>query len=424
MIQLSPLPLSFPTYFDFAQAIYNTGILSDPWIDGRERFSLQGVILSQNQADALEEAAERVAYLHQELVEILLNHPTLMSDFYELTPFQQAMWESSGGLWHGIARADLFVLPDGHIQCCELNSDTPSGEPEAVLLNQLLHAAHGAVIDPNARLEASFLRMLRESHAKRTDQPLSSVAIIYPTELTEDLSMILLYTRWLQAAGINVVTGSPFNLRRTRRGIEVLGHPVDLIIRHYKTDWWGERDPVWADAEDFPDPEPLFEPLGMLISAEMAGEVTLVNPLGSVITQNKLSLAFFWEYRSLFSEMAQTWIRTYLPETHRLSYFSIDRLRKEQSQWVLKSDYGCEGAETICGPFVSPETWQRSLDLAIPQHFVAQRFFEAQPDDQGRIPNYGVYLIGGSASGYFTRLSSQSTEYSALTVPTFLSPEE
>jgi hypothetical protein len=262
--------------------------------------------------------------------------------------------------------------------------------------------------------------MLQASHAKRTDQSLKSVAIIYPTELTEDLSMITLFHKWLEAAGISVVCGSPFNLHHNGHGIEVLGKRVDLIIRHYKTDWWAERIPVWYDAPDYPDPEPLYEVLAQLLTAELAGEITIVNPLGSVVTQNKLSLAFFWQEQARFSPTARKWIDKYIPPTYRMNSLSLAQLEQEKEQWVLKSDYGCEGEETICGPYVSAEIWQKTLAEADATRFVAQRFFFAEKDELGRIANYGVYLLGGSAAGYFTRLSAQSTEYTALTVPTFI----
>ena len=431
LLRNAPGQARYADYATFARAVYETGVLSDPWFDGRERFRMRGAVLSARQARALAEAAECVAYVHQELIEILLEEPALLHEFYHLTPCQQAMWEAAGGLWHGMARADLFVCTNGQIVCCELNSDTPSGQPEAVILNQLLHASHTAtantahdknepVADPNAEMEERYISMLRESHAKRTNDPLTSVGIIYPTELTEDLGMITLLARWLERAGVAVVCGSPFNLRRTARGIEVLGVRVDLIVRHYKTDWWGERVPVWRDAPDYPDAEPLYEPLGQLLAADLAGEVTVVNPFGSVVAQNKLSLAFFWEKQELFSPRAQGWIRRFIPETRRMTSLSLDQLRGEREGWVLKSDYGCEGRETVCGPFVSEDLWQQTINNTLAEHFVAQRFFHVEADEEGRLPNYGVYLFGGSAGGFFTRLAHQSTEYSSVTVPTFV----
>ena len=416
--------VGYADYAAFARAVYETGVLADPWLDGCERFGMRGVVLPPRRARELAEAAERVAYVHQELVDILFDNPPLLADFYHLTGCQQAMWEAAGGLWHGMARADLFICDDESIACCELNSDTPSGQPEAVLLNRLLRDSQrrgpGEFVDPNASMEARYVAMLRESHAKSTDRPLGTAGIIYPTELTEDLALITLLTRWVEAAGIRVVRGSPFNLRRTPRGIEVLGAPVDLVVRHYKTDWWGERIPVWKDAPDYPDPDPLYDALGALLSAELNGEVTVVNPFGSVVTQNKLSLAFFWEEQERFSKRARAWIRKYIPETFRMTSVDARQLRVEQDGWVIKSSYGCEGEETICGPFVSEDVWQRTLEQARAEQFVAQRFFRVKADGDGRLANYGVYLLGGSACGYFTRLSRQSTGHAAVTVPTFV----
>lgn len=414
----------FLTYAEFAHAIYETGVLSDPWLDGNERFGMTGVVLNTEQAHALAAAAERVAYLHQELVEILLDRPKLLREFYRLTPYQQAMWESSGGLWHGMARADLFICEDGKIVCCELNSDTPSGQPEAIALNQILFATHAAehnyLCNPNTSFEQAYIEILRESNSKRTDEGLSAVGIIYPTELTEDLGMVTLLARWLEKEGIKVITGSPFNLRRGARGVEVLGEPVDLIIRHYKTDWWSERVPVWKDVADYPDAEPLTTPLAVLLDADLAGEVTIVNPFGSVVTQNKLSLAFFWEHQGLFTSASQDWIRELIPETRRMMDVPVERLRDEREAWVLKSDYGCEGSETICGAFVSDQLWRRAIETAKSEHFVVQRFFRVAPEAEGRLPNYGVYLLGGAAAGFFTRLAKGSTGISSVVVPTFV----
>ena len=158
---------SLPTYGEFAQMLYATCIISDPWIAGKERFRLNGVILSEQQAAHLNEAAERIGYLYHELTQIVLAHPALLDEFYALTPYQKAMWLESEGRWHGIARVDLFLCTDGTIKSCEMNSDTPSGEAEAVLLNELLHPFHPGTRNPNAELAERFWQMLVKSAAMR-----------------------------------------------------------------------------------------------------------------------------------------------------------------------------------------------------------------------------------------------------------------
>ena len=393
--------VTLPAYTDFAHALYNTGILDDAWLDGRPRFRLQGMVLSRVQADALRRAAERIGAVYQELTALVWDHPDWLDDYFCLTPYQKLMWFTAQGRWHGIARADLFICTDGRVQCCEVNSDTPSGEAEAVVINRLLHPYHGTVHDPNRCLPSAFWRMLVASHGGCRPR---TVGIVYPTELTEDLSMIALYRTWLEARGCQVVLGSPYNLHSCHEGVGMFGAPVDLVIRHYKTDWWGERQVVWRDAEPYPDAEPLASQLRLLLAAEYAGRVTIVNPFGSVLSQNKLSLALMWEQQQHFSPLARRWIRRYIPATYRLSRLSQDELLGQRQHWVVKSAYGCEGEETICGPFVSAAMWHETITRALPSLWVCQRFFHTAPEPQGALGNYGVYLVGGEKCWIFHAL--------------------
>lgn len=416
-----------PTYGEFARMLYATCIISDPWIAGKERFRLNGVILSEEQASQLNQAAERIGYIYHELTEIVWAHPELLDEFYELTPYQKAMWLESEGRWHGIARIDLFLCTDGTIKSCEMNSDTPSGEAEAVLLNELLHPFHPDTRNPNVDLPERFWQMLvksdRATGRQNAGARLQSVAIIYPTDLPEDLSMIAMYRQWLEARDCRVVIGSPYNLNRDAEGrVTVLGNQVDLIVRHYKTDWWGEREIIWTNQQPFLDADPLHRELMLLLAAEYEHQVTVVNPFGSVLTQNKLSMALMWERQDLFSTQAQTWIQTYIPETRRLRSFdlSTDFSRLNREEWVLKSAYGCEGDSVVVGCFAKPNDWQLALTTAIPRHWVAQRYFEVAPLEDGMLPNYGAYLIGGEAAGFYTRLSAKSTDYTSVTTPTFV----
>ncbi len=416
--------MTSPSYGKFAQMLYATGVLSDPWLGGKERFRLQPAILSQLQAAELETAAERVGLIYHELSEIVQSRPALLDQFFQLTPWQKAMWLASEGRWHGIARVDLFICNDGRIRACEMNSDTPSGEAEATLLNQLLRGFHPDTNDPNEGFDERFWRMLVASHQARTgeERAPTSVAIIYPTDLPEDLSMIAVYQRWLEARGCRVTLGSPFNLGVDGAGrVTVIGEAVDLIIRHYKTDWWGERELIWTNQAPFADPDPLDRELTLLLEAENEGRVTVVNPFGAVVTQNKLAMALMWERKDLFSPRTQAWIAEYIPETRRMTATPHEALNRDE--WVLKSDYGCEGDSVIVGPFAKPQDWPLALATMIPEHWIAQRFFEVAPIEDGTLPNYGVYLIGGRAAGFYTRLSAKATNYGSVTAPTFIATQ-
>jgi glutathionylspermidine synthase len=410
------------TYAAFAARLTAGGGISDPWLEGRPRFRPEAVVLGADEQAALYRAAEEMAAAWNELCLLCVARPDLVSGFLGLSEVQQALWWSSAPHWHGIARADVFLTDRGP-RICELNCDTPSGEAEAVLLNRA--AARPGLSDPNAALEDRFCAMIEHLGAsvqKRTPGPLS-VGIVYPTEITEDLSMVLLYRHWFEKRGFRVTLGSPFNLCALpghRAGL--FGNPCDVFVRHYKTDWWSERRPAWADAPAVPDPEPLSEELGVILASALRGTSAVVNPFGAVVPQNKRAMALFWERLDLFSGQSRAAIRRYLPETVRLESMARERLLAERDGWVLKSDYGCEGDEVVVGAGTDPEEWKECLEAALPGRWIAQRYFHSRPDPEGALANHGVYLVAGRACGLYTRLSEGPTDRYALSAPVLVRP--
>jgi hypothetical protein len=392
-----------------AARMLGTGIISDPWLDGRPRFRARPVLLSAAEDRALRAAAEAVAALHDAVARLCWDDPALADDFFHFTPFQRRMWQASAPAWHGLARADVFLTAEGP-KVCELNSDTPSGEAEAVLLNALTPRAGAR--DPNAGFAARFGRMLAAAAGR--DGPLT-VGIIYPTELVEDLSMILLYRRWLEARGWRVVCGSPYNLGTVRGRPALFDEPCDLFVRHYKTDWWGEREPVWLDAPPFADAEPLADALAVLLDSD----VPVVNPFGAVLSQNKRAMALMWEAIERLPAEVQGWVRRYVPWSARLETVAAGALA-DRELWVLKSDYGCEGAEVVMGADCSDEEWAAALALARPGRWIVQRRFDAIADADGMVVNHGVYVVAGRAAGYFSRVHRGATDEGALAAPTFI----
>jgi glutathionylspermidine synthase len=410
-------------YDEFARELVASNILGDPWLDGRPRFRLEPVVLSPATLDALYDAAERIALAFDEAASLVWLRPDLLDEYFHLTPYQSLMWLASERRWHGIARLDLFLLPDGSIRCCEMNSDTPSGEAEAVLLNRMRHRHHRELVDPNADFEERFVALIRAFAATTSRAGASSptVAIVYPTDLPEDLSMIALYREWLERRGMSVVLGAPTNLARIDGGVGLFGRAVDVVVRHYKTDWWGERIPAWSDEREYEDPDPLDGPLRLLLAADAAGEVAVVNPFGAVLTQNKLLMAFLWDHLDELSPGSADAVRTFIPETRRLVDLDPGNLVREE--WVLKSDYGCEGDEVVIGRNVDERLWQSALERAVPGRWILQRYFDAARDADLAIANYGVYLLGGLRAGIYTRLSRTATDTTALSAPTFVSAD-
>jgi glutathionylspermidine synthase len=403
-------------YDAFARRIVDGGILTDPWMAGEPRFRHEPIVVSAALQRELYRASEEVAAVYDEMCRVVAEHPHLLDDFFCLTPYQKTMWLASRPLWHGIARADVFVT-DGGLAFTELNCDTPTGEAEAVVLGALVSPEHEGAIDPNRDLGARFVAMVERlaAHELASDA-VRTVGIVYPTELTEDLSLVRLYRQWFEERGYRVVLGSPYNLELDARGLVIFDTPFSIMLRHYKTDWWGERVSVWDDAR-IADVEPLERPLRAALSASVEGRCAIVNPFGSVLPQNKRAMALMWEHVHCFSPGAEDVIRRHIPLTSRLETMHEVELTSQKDDWVIKSDYGAEGEEVIVGRHTSAEVWRASIAHARPGRWIAQRYFEAHVDDKGQSVNYGVYLIAGEAAGLYTRMQTGPTDDTAVSAP-------
>ena len=402
------------SYEAFARRITASGVVTDPWLSGEPRFQEEPVVVSAADARAMYGCAEAVAEVYNELCLLVADEPELLDTFFGLSPYQKAMWLASQPLWHAIARADVFVTDEG-LQIAELNCDTPTGEAEAIVLGPL--AARAGTIDPNRELASKFAEVVGILTKGREGE--KRAGIVYPTELPEDLSLVRLYKKTFEDRGWEVVLGSPFNLAHDERGLMLFDAPISLMLRHYKTDWWGERQSAWND-EDLLDPQPLEEPLEAVLAAMLEGSCTVVNPFGAVVPQNKRAMALMWEQIHRFSRRSQDTIRAHVPVTRRLEAFHVEQLSAQKNDWVLKSDYGAEGDGVVIGKLVTAEVWNESLKQARKGRWIVQRYFNAKEGARGEVINYGVFVLAGEASGLYARAQVGATDTRALSAPVLI----
>jgi glutathionylspermidine synthase len=417
-----------PAYDAFAQRVIADGVILDPWVEGEPRLSPEPLVLEADEHRALLRVGEDVAELYDEACHIVDEDDDLLDAFFGLSPVQKLMWNASRPLWHGIARADVFATPEGYV-ITELNCDTPTGEAEAVVLSRLVREEdREELLDPNAGMQQRLGAMVQVFVERLVDgQAPRAIGLVYPTEFTEDLSVIRLYRRWLEELGFEVVLGSPYNLGAEKYGerATLFGRPVAAILRHYKTDGWGERASAWDD-ETLPDALPLAAPLGIALQASAFRRTAIVNPFGAVVPQNKRTMALMWEHIHRFSTRARSLIERHVPYTSRLETLHPERLLADREGWVLKSDYGAEGDEVVIGRATDDATWAASLVHARPGRWVAQRWFDAVPEKRpagaGQPLNFGVFLIGGEACGLYVRRQAGATDDHAVSVPVLVRP--
>jgi glutathionylspermidine synthase len=400
------------------------GVPVTPYSEGHLRIDPETTFIPSRRMKTLRKATNSLSVAYDELCLILTQEKTYLKEFFLFSSIQEALWYSSGGQWQGIARADIFFTQDGRIAIAELNSDTPSGLDEAYLLSQYAEELTPGYINPNRNLPKIFTSIITQAF-KEVQNPSSTptVGIIYPTDIPEDMGLLFLYQHWLQQAGYRIVLGSPWNIRKnTTGGLTLFGKEIDVLLRHYKTDWWCERKNIWKDSRPIPDSEPLLSLLRDIINSAIKGKLAIVNPFGTIVTQNKLSLAFFHENLHLFTQETQENILHYIPLTKRLSQFDPILVLEEKDSWVLKSDYGCEGAEVIIGKLTPRDEWKRILRLAIPERWIVQQYFEAEKTENGMTENYGVYLIHGRSQGAYLRLSQGVTSTTSSISPVLERP--
>src|SRR6186713_1016142 len=82
-------------YPDFARRLMASGLVTDPWFDGRPRFQVSPLPLARADHDAMTHATEAVAAVLDELCRIVAAEPATLDDFFAMTPAQKLMWQAS-----------------------------------------------------------------------------------------------------------------------------------------------------------------------------------------------------------------------------------------------------------------------------------------------------------------------------------------
>src|SRR5438270_7458584 len=104
-------------YEGFASRLVATGVLSDPWLDGKPRFRDRPLVLTPATWDTLGRAAEDLCAAFNEAVLHCAADAELAARYFPLTPWLDRMWQAAAPAWHGIARADVFLTAQGPQIC-------------------------------------------------------------------------------------------------------------------------------------------------------------------------------------------------------------------------------------------------------------------------------------------------------------------
>jgi glutathionylspermidine synthase len=390
-----------------------------PYYRNNARYSKELEILPLMQVKRIYDAVHRIHSVYDELTMIVARQTELLTSFFGFTELQQALWNLSSVNWCGLTRADVFITLDNDIKIVELNSDTPSGIDEAILFDRYVNKYYRNAGTFNNSLREEWLALVDGAmHSLKFSDSMPTVGILFPTDIPEDMGMIFMLKQWIEESGKHVVLGQPQNIElNSDDRVMMFGQPIDIIIRHFKTDWWAESTNRRYTGSTPTKSRTLYKPLANIAHALSKQKVAVINPFSTILTQNKFCMAFMYEYLHLFSTDVQSSIKRYIPYTIRANSIDLEYVESHRERWVLKSIYGCEGVDTVVGMFNSDDEWKLGLEAINPNEWIVQEYYQFGQDDTEKYTNYGVYSVGRKPSGMYVRKSVNSTDNTSMVVP-------
>jgi glutathionylspermidine synthase len=216
------------------------------------------------------------------------------------------------------------------------------------------------------------------------------IALVHATAYSDDRQVMTYIAGALEQRGARVSLVSPVHLRwqegRAMLHTDWTSGPLDAVLRFYPAEWMPNLPTAcgWTT---------YFERTTTPVS----------NPATALITQSK-RFPLTWD---ALRTPLPTW-RVLLPETRD----PRDVRWQGSDEWVLKPALGRVGEDVlISGITAAPDAQRVARDVTRhPQHWIAQRRFEATPLVAGGTdcyPGIGIYTVDGRAAGAYGRLAAR-----------------
>ena len=406
-----------------------------PYVDNAEwvnRYpTLSALIMSEEKKQDLQEISSGLVAALSRLVEMLRSKSAKMPfDLFnmtdKLTPFIE---EDNSQCVSYITRLDFVKDLQGVYKLVEVNADTPCAMPETFYANKLaeayfakMHNLDLVVRSSGEELAEPFLALLRQEKYCNREQ----VRIAFAADAAYDED-------WANAK---------FVFNKVREVLRKQNMPMVVSCRLVSLDKLIVQDNgVYIPNEVFKKEDKVYilyrlHPLELLMDDESDdgfpvglklmelanwGEVDFVNPIKSIVLQNKALLALAWylyQHHLFWNAEEEILLGKHLAPT----YLDSNALRGQR--YIKKPIFGREGAGiAIVEPngLASYEAEDDCEDCdLIYQQFIASADVE-QEADNGTVNGkytYSCFVINGKASETFVRLEpGEITGIDAYFVP-------
>lgn len=302
-----------------------------------------------------------------------------------------------------IGRYDWVMDSVGNLKLLELNSETPAGMMESLVLNPLLKEQLNIVEeDPNQQMK----HLIRECFADiindyKKFKDIKKVGFVsstygedwYNTTIILDQLEELLYEFELgEISGINVDDGK----------IKLYGKELDAIFRYYPLDWL-DKDEYYEG-----------------VIEAMKNETLSINPPSTIISQSKAFFALIYELRNnnFFEAEQCNIIDKYIPKT----YLSLSKALN--GVFCAKPYFEREGnsvAFSFKQPFLSREITDYVFQEWIDIQSVSMDVCTTESTSKEIVyPIIGTYVVGEKFGGIYTRAGSSITNKWVMFLPTYI----
>jgi glutathionylspermidine synthase len=293
-------------------------------------------------------------------------------------------------------RFDIFERADGGLAALEYNCDKPAGQRE-IWAAEEIGPTRG---NPNRGARARFRRALASAWRRhsRGARRRPRLAILCDPAHREEFRLAYLFGGEARALGWEWDVVDPHTLTVESGIAAAYDRPVDIVLRHYPTEYLHELPAAGALLES---------------------SVLWLNDPRAIVAQAKSGFAALWTLlrdRHWLTRAEATVVERLVPPTGLASQIGwLERARARPEDWVLKPVLGRYSERVVLGALAAAEEWQAALGTAaaapgdwIVQAFVPPRRRWLPATDGGRpgYVNWGVYLASGRPAGICPRFQA------------------
>ena len=291
------------------------------------------------------------------------------------------------------ARFDIFERADGGLAALEYNCDKPAGQREIWAVEEIGPARGNPNRGARARFRHALARAWRRHRGGTRRRP--RLAILCDPAHREEFRLAYLFGGEARALGWEWEVVDPHTLTVEDGIVTAYGLPVDIVLRHYPTEYLHELPAAGALLES---------------------SVLWLNDPRAVVAQAKSGFAALWtllRHGRWLTRAEGALVERLVPPSGLASQIGwLDRARNRPEDWVLKPVLGRYSERVTLGALVPAEEWQAALTIAAasPGDWIVQAFVPPRrrwlPSADGGRPgyvNWGVYLAAGRPAGLCPR---------------------